>query len=524
MKRILLSVALLIGVLLSFLWYVNPALAMTDEIWPFMPDKRIDPVVMNGSLTEIDYYISSTGASSSTRYRTVRYYVVLSNQDDTTATFSFQPSVSAPPPGQTIIDKITVTAQDLLDAGFTPNSLLLANLNRISIGADIEIYNGNTIYRSIYNPPAGTNQPTSIVYPQLDQLGPDFGFGTQDINDMKTRYADSLLDLVGTSPTCSLELGTIDSQEQISGHWSEGYYTWETHSSTSTAADGSSTTTTWTSCDLTSTITGDYHDKLELSISQPDFPTVMAGQGTSVIVTTRYRNNDPNSWNGSSYTTGVNSMKVMGPDTDDWAQYKISQPQITENMVLQSTNVYYEYYMPESHSTGCNGGWFNVGYNVPVLEQTWVVPYARFDDATGWTRHQTPPTDIDNRYVFGGLNRWYFGFDIPDGQNFSLRFMAKGGVGSALTVCKGTTITILGGAYESFIVRTIDPLNPFPSGKPISWQGFENVITNLATWFREPEIEFQKRVEQWKTETLPGQIYTFLTGDVRNGVKNMQTP
>ena len=522
MQKILLMAVFLIGVLLSFFMSISPAFALTDEIYTgIVPDGGLKLNIVGGSLSSLEYFVSSSGATNTTRYRTVKYYVDLHNADGSTTEFSFVPTVSSPPPGQTIVDKITITAQDLINAGFTQSSLLQANLDKISRGADIEIYNGNTVYTTIYN------GWTSTVYPVIDQVGADYGFGAQDVADMKSRYSDTLIppidEPVVTWLTCSLVENTIDSQEQISGHWSVDYYTWVTHSS----SDGNGNTSYWTSCDATSTINGNYHDKLEISLSQPDFPTVKAGQGTSVIVTTRYRNNDPSTWNpvSQTYTTSINSLQVMGPDTDNWAAYKLSQPQITDDMVLQSSRVYYEYYMPESHSTGCNGGTFNVGYNVPVLEQTWVMPYARFDDATSWTRHQTLPDDIDNRTVFGGLNRWYFGFDIPDGQPpFSLRFMAKGGVGNALTVCKGTTITIQGGAYESFIVRTIDPLNPFPSGEPISWQGFENTITDLATWFREPEIEFQKRLAQWKTETLPGKIYTFLTGDVRNGVKNMQTP
>ena len=503
------------GVLLSFFVSINPAFAITySSISGPLPDPRLQPVIIGGSLSEIDYFTSSTGASNTTRYRTVNYYVILHNPDGSQVPFSFVPTLTSPPPGVTTYEQITVTAQDLINAGFTTDSLLQNNLDKISVGADIEIYNGDTVYTTIYN------GYTSTVYPVIDQDGAYYGFDAQDVTDMKTRYSDHLVDPLPVVQTCSLEQGTTESQEQVSGNWSVGYYTWVTHSSTS--ADGS--TSTWTSCDLTSTITGQYHDKLEISISQPDFPVVKAGQGTSVTVTTRYRNNDPSTWQNGSYTTGLNSLQVMGPDTDNWAQYKLSQPQITDDMVLKSTNIYYEYYMPESYSTGCNGGTFNVGYNVPVVEQTWVMPYARFDDATGWTRSQHPPTDIDNRTVFGGLNRWYFGFDIPDGQTFSLRFMAKGGVKNALTVCNGTTISILGGAYESFIIRTIDPLNPFPSGEPISWQGFETTITDLATWFREPEIEFQKRLAQWKAETLPGQIFNFLFGNVQNGVKNMQTP
>ena len=498
------------GVLLSFFCTMNLALAVTDEIYTgIVPEGGLRINISGGSLVSIEYFVSSSGATASTRYRTVRYYIDQHSPDGTRKEFSFVPTVTSPPAGETIVDKITVTAQDLLDAGFPLSSLLEENLHKISRGAQIEIYNGSTVYRTIYN------GWTSTVWPQIDQVGEDFGFGAQDVSDMKSRYSDTLIPSVidpwDHLPTCSLDSGTIDSQEQKSNDWSVGYYTWEEH--TSTAADG--TESSYTSCDLTGHITGEYHEKLEMSIAEPDIPIVRAGQGTSVIVTTRYRNNDPDTWDSDSqtYTTGINSVKMTGPDTENWAQYKLTHPQITEDMVLQSSHVYYEYYMPESHSTGCNGGTFTVGHNTPVLEQTWVAPFARFDESTGWTRHQTMPTDIDNlNDVFGGLNRWYFGFDVPDNQSFSLRFMATGGAKykgrSIMNTCGGTTITIKDGAYDSFIVRTVDPLNPFPgyTEGPISWKGFEEAITSLANWFREPEIEYQKKLEQWKTESWFGKI------------------
>lgn len=539
MKKIWILSALLVGVL-NFFILVPRAMALSEEIYPPpMPEEsfhvvqRRDPLTGIYFLDYIEYYVSSTGATSGVRYRTTMYYIVLHNPDGSSATFSFSPYVSPPPPGQTVISKFTVTAQDLLDAGFTPDSLKVSNFDNITRGADIDIYNANTgvIYRTIYNPPPDVRNPTEIVYPQLDQLGPDFGFGSTDIADMKTRYADKLIPGAEQSPdsspweTCSLEQGTIDFEERVSGTWSEPYYSWVTHSSTSCSTDenGVETCSTdyWSTCDITGSISGNYWERLEVEISQPDFPTVKAGQGTSVVVTTRYANSDPSAWNGSSYTKGISSVKVQGPDTEDWQRYKTYGDQITEDMVLQSTNIYYEYLHPESHSTGCNGGSVNVGYNVPVVEQTWLIPYARFDDVTGWTRHQTPPTDIDNRYVFGGLNRWYFGFDIPDGQTFDLRFMAQGGVSNNLTVCKGTTITIQGGAYDDVIVRTVDPENPFPGGVPANWKGKEHYITDLIDWFKASEIAYQRKVAAWRQGATLRGAYEYISSHLIEGIHRL---
>ena len=527
MKKIWLFAALLIGVLHLF-WFTSPAMALTDQVVPPpMPSPSIKLKATSDytSLSEIDYWVSSSGPSSSIRYKTLDYYITLHNPDGSTTAFSFQPSVAPPPPGQTVIDKFTVTAADLQGAGFPASSLLLQNLSSISLSATIAIYNAST--GEILSTFGDQNSMSATIDPVIDQVAGSYGFGPQDIADMKTRYVDSLLGLLNPTPggTCSLApgSGTVLSQEHVSGQWSFPYWGWVSHSSTSCSTDSNGvetcTTDSWSTCEITGSESGTYYEKLWMSISPPDPATVKAGQGAAVTVTTWYENNNPTAWNGSSYANGVQSVTMSGPNTEDWATYKLNNTRMTENMVLKSSRVVYNYYYPQTYSTGCNGGWFNVGYNVPVVEQTWVIPYARFDN-NGWTLQQNPPTDIDNRYVFGGLNRWYFGFDIPDGQNFPLQFMAQGGI-SHLSDCGSAQVGIKGTPYDDFYVTTIDPNNPFPGGKPTPWQGFETYITNLKTWFREPQIVYQQKLAEWKNMSVTQMIHDFFVGHMPDGLKRL---
>lgn len=168
MRKILLLTALLLGVL-NFLWHTPPVLAYSETIWDgSMPSPNIKPYTDGNSLTEIDYWVSSTGATSGIRYKTIYYYITMHRPDGTSVTFSFQPTVSSPPPRQTIINKITVTAQDLLGAGFTADELQVQNFDRITISATIQIYNAytGTVYATI----GDANSIPETIYPVIDQV------------------------------------------------------------------------------------------------------------------------------------------------------------------------------------------------------------------------------------------------------------------------------------------------------------------------------------------------------------------
>jgi len=461
--------ALCLGVL-HFLLFAPSALAFSDiSPWPGpVPSPSIQSWTDGGYLTEIDYYVSSSAPSNSVRYKTLDYYITLWNNGNPTSTYHFRPTVS-PPPSGTITDKFIVTATDLEGAGFTQNDLSVSNFSNISLSATIEIYNAST--GVIYTTFGNADSTPHDIYPIIDQVGATYGFGQQDIVDMKTRftYLNNSPPLPGGGSTCSLSPTSIaiPTQEEQSGTWSYDYWSWVEYCHDKEC---------YSICQITSTQTGPYMEKMWMTVSPPDPATVEAGQGTAVTVTTYYENNDPAAWNGSSYSTGIKSMMMSGPLTDDWQAYQMDPTLKSVNMVLKNTQVYYNDYDPQTYSTGCNGGWFNVGYNVPVVEQTWVIPYARFDD-NGWTLHQNPPTDINNQTVFGGLNRWYFGFDIPDGNTFCLDFMAQGGTTGTMSVCDHDFVTIKGTPYNDFVVSCIDPANPFPVAEPPAWKGFESFIT-----------------------------------------------
>jgi hypothetical protein len=531
MKKIRFRAALLVGVLIVLLFPLA-AMSFSHVIFPGnLPDPNIEVETANGSLTKIEYYVSSTGATSGIRYQTLWYYITLrDNYGNPVATFSFQPTTSSPPPGQTIIDKFTITAQDLLNAGFTLSSLRVENFSQISLSAKIRIYNANS--GATLTTFGDANSIPDTIYPVIEQQAGAYGFPQQDINDMKSRYVN-LSQLAGNPDpgggggTCSLDIDSpvILEQEQVSGYWSFDYWSWVTHSSTSCYKDENGKTNCdtyyWDVCEITSTQTGPYHEKLWMEVSQPDPATVKAGQGTSIIVTTYYENNDPSAWNGSSYTNGVQSVSISGPLTDDWQAYKLYGTRTTENMILLSTDVYWNYYRPQNYSTGCNGGQFSVGYNVPVEVKTWIIPYARFDKDNGWTRHQTLPTDIDNLYVFGGLNRWYFGFDIPDNETFNLQFLAHGGVNN-MSLCDSRQITIYGSPYDDIVIRSVDPRNPFPGGVPENWKGYEHHITALVDWYIEPQVARQRQIEEWKNMSFLQMLYNYINDNIIEGIKNIR--
>lgn len=515
------SLALITGlVFLFFLVLVEPLQAViVSEYDGEPPDEKIFVEKWgDGSLKDIVYFISSTGAVSGTRYRTTDIYVTAERDDGSAATLQIDANLPSPPPGETKWYRITISDMDLLNAGASMDSLY--DLSKIGIGARIEIYNAGTgiIYEVI------ENGPTSTVYPQIDSIVASYGFSSQHDDDMKSRYIDSLMEIPsgGGGPAgeaCTIDEGSVPAREQESGEWSFNYYELVDNGQWVDNGDWfdfgyydefDEWVEDWQwvenweweenwEHEVTATPTGPFHELLEMEISDPQPAVVKAGQGTTVTVTTRYRNNNPTAWNGTEYTTGINLMQMSGPDTEDWDYYYMWGDRITENMILANTFAYYENYRPQSYSRGSIGGTFEIGYNVPVVEQTWIIPYARFENDV-WTRHQTPPLDIDNRFVFGGLNRWYFGFDVPDGGPYLLRFLTEGGTTGDLSTCGGEVVNIQGSPYDDIIIRTVDPRNPFPGGVPINWVGKEHFITDLIGWYEEPEKAYQAKLAYWRGE------------------------
>jgi len=157
-----------------------------------MPEPRIKPITdkITHELTAIEYYVQSTGASTGIRYRTPTLYVTADNAGGSTATVSIPVSFPPLPPGETRIYKITITRADMEQAGFEAE--IFKEYERISIGADLEVYNVNTgsVFRKI------NNGPIDDVYRQLQELILQYGFSQSHIDDMKTYWIGSLLDLM----------------------------------------------------------------------------------------------------------------------------------------------------------------------------------------------------------------------------------------------------------------------------------------------------------------------------------------
>ena len=316
--------------------------------------------------------------------------------------------------------------------------------------------------------------------------------------------------------------------EQVSGTWTYDYWEWVDFGDWEDWGDYDDEGN-WDSWDVwvpdwqlvvTKTFTENYHEKIDIEISEPQPAVVAAGRGTYIEVTTRYRNNNPASWNGSSYTTGVNKAEIIAPITEDWQYYKLHRPVVTEDLILANERIYYENYREATYSTGDNGGFATVGYNVPVVEQTWLIPYARFSQDNVWTRHSTKPTDIDNLRIFGGLNRWYFGFDVPDGEEFQLTFNVT--TNSGMEVCANQYIEIQGSPYDEFVVRVVDPRNPFPAGVGVNWQGKEHLITNLADWYDEPERAHNAKVEYFRSGAFFKRMFENITNNIQRGIARLR--
>lgn len=476
------------------MWNASFALALSSVDYPGpMPNPNLKIITNESSLSRIDYYVSSTGATSGIRYRTKQYYITLRDENGSPiATFQFKPDLNPPPPGQTKITMYIITAQDLINAGFPPSSLIIDNFSRISLSATIEIYNANT--GQVLSSFGDKYSTPTTIYPVIDREAGRLGFGSRDIQDMKSRY--SSLDRYYDPP----KIPPPNVDECITGQWS-----WYEYS-------------------------GNYYERTWMTVSEPEPSKIKAGQGTYVEVTTYYMNNDPAAWddNLNRYTTGIEKVTINGPLTDDWEDYKKYNTWITEEMIPTTPNPvidHYEDFYAQTYAHTEYWSWtdekgiihedsetyyFYYGYNVPVVKQTWLIPYARFD-SSGWTRHQTPPTDIDNRYVFGGLNRWYFGFDIPDDEEFELRFSSHGGVNCNLGNEVTQTIMIQGSPYDDIIVRVVDPENPFPGGISSEWRNFEECIKDLSDWYNETKTRYQAKLEEWRSQGIFKRIYNFFT-------------
>lgn len=135
----------------------------------------------DGTLKDISYIISSTGATSDTRYRTSAITVNVGGQ---TAVINVTGLGIKPSPGEVQYTKITIAQQDILNA--LPNPAdpavikALNNPDSIQVGAHIQIYN------------AGTGEVLATITRKNDvqSIASGYYFGQKDITQMESRFVN----------------------------------------------------------------------------------------------------------------------------------------------------------------------------------------------------------------------------------------------------------------------------------------------------------------------------------------------
>ncbi|MCM3716575.1 hypothetical protein M3202_21255 [Alkalihalobacillus oceani] len=230
-----------------------------------------------------------------------------------------------------------------------------------------------------------------------------------------------------------------------------------------------------------STCTGYYYETLSVvGVSGPEPSIVKAGQGTEIKITTRYTNQNP-AHQGRNY--GPSNMQINGIDSEEYPYMHVK----TLDMV------------PDVGNPGYHWG---SGQTVE-----WSIPYAMIEENGTWhtTRSLSEAQSFVNAHPlnFGGLPRWYTGFEVPDGIVFDFSLEGRAGYRNSLQVCVDRSIEINGTPYDEFIIRTVDPSNPFPTGTGLNWQGHEDKITQLEDWYYEPQRSYADHKEEVE-ERAPG--------------------
>lgn len=141
----------------------------------------------NGTIGNIQYPITSTGATSGIRYRTTEITFAIDNDDS-----HYQGSINAqtlvnvqPGPGQSIKSLVTFDVNDIMQALGVPadkvsqvQGFFVKDPNALKIGAVIEIFNAST----------GEVLDTIYSEDQIDLVAAKHGFGPGDIEDMHSRF------------------------------------------------------------------------------------------------------------------------------------------------------------------------------------------------------------------------------------------------------------------------------------------------------------------------------------------------
>lgn len=220
-----------------------------------------------------------------------------------------------------------------------------------------------------------------------------------------------------------------------------------------------------------------YYETLTLDMDS-DVDVVKAGQGAEISGITRYTNQNP-AHSGRPYAPA--KAVATGDITENY-------PDVYNESVDMITDI--------SDPARYWGGGRSV---------KWGLPYAMIHKDGLWEMTESEEEAMKfveaDEFHYGGFQRWYTGFDVPDDFKVYVEVEAEGGYND-LRVCDAREITIQGSPYDDFVFRTVDPSNPFPAGTGLNWQGHEHLITNLKDWYHAGDWRYKEREEEVK-EKVP---------------------
>lgn len=233
-----------------------------------------------------------------------------------------------------------------------------------------------------------------------------------------------------------------------------------------------------------------YYETVEMDVLPPSPEVVKAGNGTEIIVKTYYTNDYPYHI-GRPYAPS--NVYFTGENTDNYP-----------SILVQQVNMLTDEEDPAKT------------WNRNV---TWKLPYAKIEEDGTWTMTASKE-EVDkfleaSPFHYGGLQRWYVGFDVPDGEVIEFAIQTNPSGYNKITLCDKVQVSVDGSVFDDFIIRAVDPNNPFPTGTGLNWQGHEDLIYNLTDWYNEHQLSrpyIEEKVQNYKN-TIFHRVKDFFSPD-----------
>jgi hypothetical protein len=213
-------------------------------------------------------------------------------------------------------------------------------------------------------------------------------------------------------------------------------------------------------------------EKLYSTLSIPvDQQKRRAGYGFEYTVTNQYINEDSTS-NGA----GPNKTMSYMPSVINYLPYQYEKWISPSNLLTISG---YKVNLNKNSITG-----------TPHNETTqWKLPVTYVEEYSGnvFADPNQSERNFNDKLLNGG-NKWYLDFEQKDGPYQFSVVVPDVGVNS-LNVCSKGEVDVEGSfigdpkGNDDFVFRSVDPTNPFPSGKGWNWSGFESVISSIKDWW-----------------------------------------